>query len=359
MVKKMEPEDSELVSQPGPSIMPEELLEHRTLDVDPGQSPLRIDRYLLDRLMGISRNRIQVGIRSGAILVNDQTVKPNYKVRPGDHISIVFPKSVDTDHGVKPEDIPLDIVYEDDDLLVVDKPAGMVVHPGIGNPSGTLVNALAHHMEQLDLPILAGNTRDRPGLVHRIDKNTSGLLVVAKTEYTLTHLAKQFFDHTVERLYVALIWGQPDHVEGTIDVPIGRDLKDRLKQKAYPEGEMGKRAVTHYKLIEPMYYVSLVHCWLETGRTHQIRVHMSHLGHPLFGDTRYGGDRIVKGTVFQKYRQFVKNGFEVMPYQALHAAVLGFTHPHSGERLRFEIPTPDNFDLLLAKWRTYLSSRKS
>ncbi len=338
----------------------DEFFEHIEIVVDRGQSPLRIDRFLLDRLMDISRNRIQIGIRSGAILVNGEGVKPNYKVRPNDLITIVFPRMTQEGRALVAENIPLDIVYEDDDLLVVNKSAGMVVHPGVGNWTGTLVNALAYHLRgNNQQPVLEGNSSDRPGLVHRIDKHTSGLLVVAKNEFALTHLAKQFFEHTVQRRYMALVWGQPEEKEGTIDAYIGRDPKDRIRQTVFPEGDSGKHAITHFKVVEPMYYVSVIHCWLETGRTHQIRVHLRHLGHPLFGDDRYGGDRIVKGTVYQKYKQFIHNCFKWMPHQALHAMSLGFIHPTSGKSMSFEVQPPENFCKLLEKWRNYLATRKS
>ena len=326
------------------------------IKVDGGQQPLRIDRFLMDRMMRGSRSKIQTGIEEGEILVNGLTIKSNYKVRPHDLISIKIPKGKGEKSEVIAQDIDLDIVYEDDTLMVINKPPGMVVHPGIGNQSSTLVNAIAFHLNREDLPVMDGNTPDRLGLVHRIDKNTSGLLVIAKTESALTHLAKQFFDRTTGRTYLALVWGQPDQNEGTIDAPIGRDPKNRLIYKVVDED--GKHAVTHYRILEPMYYVSLIQCKLETGRTHQIRVHMSYLGHPLFGDERYGGDQIVKGTIYQKYRQFVKNCFDIMPHQALHAASLEFTHPETGKRIHFEVDPPQAFLDVVQKWRNYLSTRK-
>lgn len=332
--------------------------DHQQIVIDPKQSPLRIDKFLMDRLMKVSRNRLQNAIRSGSILVDDREVKPNFKVKPGQVITLILPKPP-ADHlgPVQPEDIPLDIRYEDDDLLVVYKPPGMVVHPGVGHSRGTLVNGLAYHFK--DLPVMAGNDPDRIGLVHRIDKYTSGLLVVAKTDFAMTHLAKQFFQHTVDRTYQALVWGEPDPLSGTIEANVGRHPRFRKLFTVFPEGEEGKWAVTHYKTLEPLYYVSLIECKLETGRTHQIRIHMQHLGHPLFSDDKYGGDRIVKGTVFSKYKKFVENCFTVMPRQALHAKSLGFTHPTTGERLHFETDLPDDFAAVLEKWRSYVSSRKN
>lgn len=332
--------------------------DHQQIVIDPKQSPLRIDKFLMDRLMKVSRNRLQNAIRSGSILVDDREVKPNFKVKPGQVITLILPKPP-ADHlgPVQPEDIPLDIRYEDDDLLVVYKPPGMVVHPGVGHSRGTLVNGLAYHFK--DLPVMAGNDPDRIGLVHRIDKDTSGLLVVAKTDFAMTHLAKQFFQHTVDRTYQALVWGEPESLNGTIEANVGRHPRFRKLFTVFPEGEEGKWAVTHYKTLEPLYYVSLIECKLETGRTHQIRIHMQHLGHPLFSDDKYGGDRIVKGTVFSKYKKFVENCFTVMPRQALHAKSLGFTHPTTGERLHFETDLPDDFAAVLEKWRSYVSSRKN
>ncbi len=335
----------------------DELVVEKIIEVDPGQAALRIDKFICDRLQGISRSRIQNAIKNEVVTVNDKTIKANYKVRPLDRIKLVIPKGHGGGH-VEPEPIPLDILYEDDDLLIINKPAGLVVHPGVGNWTGTLVNGLLYHLAGNEVPVMAGNSADRAGLVHRIDKNTSGLLVVGKSDFALTHLAKQFYDHSIERTYLALIWGQPEPEKGTIDVPIGRHLKDRILHTAFPDGDMGKPAITHYELIEPMYYVSLARCQLETGRTHQIRVHMKYLGHPLFGDDRYGGDQIRKGTVFQKYKQFIRNCFELMPHQALHAATLSFVHPRTKEKMSFEAPLPSNFRSLLEKWRLYLANRK-
>lgn len=328
----------------------DELFEHHRIVADPGQALLRIDKFLMDRLPNVTRTKIQDGIHLGFIKVNDKNVKPNYKVHPHDVITVSLPEPPrDTD--VVPENIPLNIVYEDDDLLVVDKPAGMVVHPAYQNWSGTLVNALAYHFQHL--PQLPGN-EGRPGLVHRIDKDTSGLLVVAKTEQTLTALAKQFFDHTIERTYWACVWGVPDPPQGTIRVNVGRSLKDRRITVAFPEGDNGRHAVTHYRVLQDLRYVSVVECRLETGRTHQIRAHMKYLGHPLFNDALYGGDKILKGTLFSKYKQFVDNCFKIMPRQALHARTLGFLHPSKNEWMRFESPLPEDFRNLIEKWEHYV-----
>ena len=326
------------------------LFEHKKLVVDPGQSSIRIDKFLNDKLEGVTRSKIQNGIDAGFVKVNDKIVKSNYRVHPADVITISLPKPPrDTD--VVPENIALNIVYEDDYLLIINKPPGMVVHPAYQNWSGTLVNALAYHFQQL--PTMPGND-GRPGLVHRIDKDTSGLLVIAKDEHTLTHLAKQFFDHSIERKYWAIVWGEPQPEAGTINVNLGRSLKDRRVTAAFPEGDFGRRAVTHYKTLKNLRYVSLIECKLETGRTHQIRAHMKHIGHPLFNDATYGGDQVVKGTVFSKYKQFVDNCFEVMPRQALHAKTLGFVHPHSGKFVQFESELPEDFVQLIEKWEHYV-----
>lgn len=335
-----------------------ELYEQERIVADPGQKPVRIDKFLMDRLERTSRNKIQNAIRAGAIRVDDQTVSPNFKIKPGHVIRLFLPKEPKDNRQILAEDIPLDIRYEDDDLLVVHKPPGMVVHPGIGVHSGTLVNALAYHYNKDSLPLMDKSMVDRPGLVHRIDKDTSGLMVVAKTEHAINHLAKQFFDHTIERRYQALIWGALDEEEGTIEGHIGRHLQHRLQMHVFPEGDHGKHATTHYTVLENLYYVSLVECRLETGRTHQIRVHMKYKGHPIFSDDRYGGDRIVKGTVFSKYRQFVQNCFKIMPRQALHAKSLGFVHPSTGEKMHFESDLPDDFQAALDKWRAYVKGRK-
>ncbi len=326
------------------------LFEHHRIVADRGQALIRIDKFLMSRLPNVTRTKLQDAMHVGFVKVNDHAVKPNYKVHPNDVITISLPQPP-RDTEVKPENIPLDIVYEDDHLLVVNKPAGMVVHPAYQNWNGTLVNALAWHFQ--NLPELPGN-EGRPGLVHRIDKDTSGLLVIAKTETALTHLAKQFFDHTIERTYWAMVWGVPDPPEGTIDVPVGRSLKDRRVTVAFPEGDFGRRAVTHYKTIKDLRYVSLVECRLETGRTHQIRAHMKHIGHTLFNDAMYGGNQVLRGTVFSKYKQFVDNCFKVIPRQALHAKTLGFVHPATGQRLRFDAPLPSDFTDVLAKWENYV-----
>ncbi len=332
-------------------------IETQTIRVDPKQTPLRIDKFLVDRTENLSRHKIQLGIKAGLITVDKQRIKANYKVRPGNLIKIVYPKNVTPD-SVIPEDIPLDIVFEDTHLLVVNKPAGMVVHPGISNYTGTLVNALAFHARNQSLPVMEGNPMDRPGLVHRIDKDTSGLLVVAKTEEALVQLAKQFYEHTVHRRYLALVWGEPQPSKGTIIAPVGRDPKNRTRMSVYHPDEGGKQAITHYEIKEGMYYVSLLECSLETGRTHQIRVHMKHFGHPLFNDRHYGGDRILKGTLYGKYKQFVANCFKLMPRQALHARSLGFIHPATGEKMYFEVGLPEDFQSVLDKWRSYLQHRK-
>jgi len=337
----------------------DEWYEHHRFVTPAGLNPVRIDKYVQLRLEKISRNKIQNGLRAGSIRVDDKPVKPNYKLRPGECITILLPKPPAESGPVEPEDIPLDIRYEDDDLMVVCKPPGMVVHPGIGHRGGSLVNALAWHLKNSDLPVMPGNDPDRPGLVHRIDKDTSGLLLIAKNDYAMTHLARQFFDHTVTREYQAIVWGAPDPPAGTIDAPLGRDPRNRQLQAVFDPGEGGKEAVTHYELIEDLYYVSLVRCILETGRTHQIRVHMRHIGHPVFNDRSYGGHYIRKGTVFSKYRQFVENCFDMCPRQALHARTLGFDHPVTGERLYFEADLPEDMQSVLDQWRHYLTYRKS
>jgi 23S rRNA pseudouridine1911/1915/1917 synthase len=327
----------------------QELYEHLNIVVDKGQSLLRIDKFLMHRVENASRNRIQNAIEAGNVLVNTKVIKASYKVKPADEISVVFPHPP-RDTEVYPEDIPLHIIYEDKDLLVVNKPAGMVVHPGYNNYTGTLVNALAFHFEKL--PELPGN-EGRPGLVHRIDKDTSGLLLISKNEITMTKLAKQFFDHSITRKYVALAWG--DVLEnGTVKGYIGRSLKNRIIMDVYDDEEKGKWSVTHYTVLERLGYVTLISCQLETGRTHQIRAHMQHIGHPLFNDSNYGGDKIVKGTTFNKYKQFVQNTFDLLPRQALHAQTLGFIHPTTQKYMEFEAPLPADFDAALNKWRNYI-----
>jgi 23S rRNA pseudouridine1911/1915/1917 synthase len=328
----------------------DELFEHHRIVADPKQSLIRLDKYLLARLPNVTRTKIQGGIEEGFVRVNDKTVKSNYRVHPADVVTVSFPQPP-RDNEVVPEDIPLDIVYEDAYLMVINKPAGMVVHPAYQNWSGTLVNALAFHFQ--NLPHMPGND-GRPGLVHRIDKDTSGLLVVAKEELTLTALAKQFFEHTIERTYNAIVWGVPEPTEGTINRNVGRSLKDRRVTTVFPEGDMGRHAITHYKVLQDLRYVAVVECRLETGRTHQIRAHMKYLGHPLFNDAMYGGDQVVKGTVFTKYKQFVENCFDVIPRQALHAKTLGFIHPFTKEYLQFESPWPSDFRNAVEKWENYV-----
>lgn len=328
----------------------DELFEHYRIVADPKQSQIRLDKFLMDRLPNVTRTKIQDGIHGGFVKVNENTIKPNYKVHPHDVITVSLPEPP-RDTEVIPENIPLDIVYEDEHLLVINKPAGMVVHPAYQNWNGTLVNALAYHFQ--NLPQLPGND-GRPGLVHRIDKDTSGLLVIAKNEVTLTALAKQFFDHTIERTYWAIAWGVPEPAEGTLNVNVGRSLKDRRVTVAFPEGDMGRHAITHYKLLKDLRYVSLVECKLETGRTHQIRAHMKHLGHPLFNDAMYGGDQIVKGTVFSKYRQFVENCFKIIPRQALHAKTLGFIHPATKKFMQFDSEIPADMKEVIEKWENYV-----
>lgn len=331
----------------------QELYEHIRIVADKGQALLRIDKFLMNRIENTSRNRIQNAIDTGSVLVNDKIIKASYKVKPFDIITVVLPDPP-RDTEVYPEDIPLHIIYEDDDVLLVDKVAGMVVHPGYNNYTGTLVNALTYHLNQL--PTLPGNT-GRPGLVHRIDKDTSGLLVVAKNEWAMTYLAKQFFDHSIERRYVALVWGDVPE-DGTVTGYIGRDLKDRRIMNMYDDPEKGKWSVTHYHVKERLGFVTLIECRLETGRTHQIRAHMKSIGHPLFNDPSYGGDRILKGTAFSKYKQFIDNCFDIIPRQALHARSLGFVHPKTKEMLRFEVPLPEDFRLVLEKWRGYATEKE-
>jgi 23S rRNA pseudouridine1911/1915/1917 synthase len=330
----------------------EELYEHYRFTAGEGQIPLRVDKFLMNFIENATRNKIQQAAKAGNILVNDVSVKSNHKVKPKDVVTVVLSYPPQENELIA-EDIPLDIVFEDDTLIVVNKPAGMVVHPGHGNYTGTLVNGLIHHIE--NLPI---NSNERPGLVHRIDKDTSGLLVIAKTEYALSHLSKQFFDRTTERLYYALVWGNIEEDEGTIEGNIGRSFKNRLQMDVFPDGEFGKHAVTHFKVLERLTYVTLVQCKLETGRTHQIRAHFKHIGHTLFNDARYGGNEILKGTTFTKYKQFVENCFKVLPRQALHAKTLGFTHPTTGEFLQFNSEIPEDMKACLEKWHTYTINSK-
>jgi len=331
----------------------EELYEHYAYIADPGQEVVRVDKFLLDRLPNTSRNKIQIAAKSGNVVVNGQTVKQNYRVKPKDKVSIVLPYPV-RDLELIPQNIPLDIVYEDDDLIVLNKPANMVVHPGYGNYSGTLVNALVYHFD--NLPERQHDYYGRPGLVHRLDKHTTGVMVVAKTEHALTNLAKQFYDRTTERRYYALVWGQVEEESGTIDVFIGRSLKNRKVISVFPAADYGKRAVTHYKVIERLGYLTLVECKLETGRTHQIRVHFQSIGHPLFNDLEYHGDRILKGSKTGSYKKFVENCFDILPGQALHAKSLGFTHPVTKKWIAFDSQLPSAFSEVLEKWRRYSKS---
>jgi 23S rRNA pseudouridine1911/1915/1917 synthase len=333
----------------------QELFEHHRFTADPGQSVLRIDKFITTRLENTSRTRVQNAANAGNILANDLPVKPNYKVKPGDVIQVVLP-TPPREIELIPENIPINIIYEDDDVIVVNKEPGMVVHPAYGNYTGTLVNALMWHFK--DLPLFQTGEQ-RPGLVHRIDKNTSGILLVAKNEFAHNRLAKQFFDRTTDRKYVALVWGTPDPREGTITGNVGRSPKDRKVMFVFADGSQGKHAVTHYKVIEDLGYISMVECKLETGRTHQIRVHLSYIKHPLFNDDEYGGDHIIKGTTFTKYQQFVRNCFAILPRQALHAKSLAFDHPVTRQRLEFDSELPDDMKKVAEKWRTYISGRDS
>ncbi len=329
-----------------------ELYEHFKFTAAEGQEPLRVDKYLMNFIENATRNRIQLAIKAGNVLVNENIVKSNYKVKAYDTVRVVLAHPPHENLLVA-EDIPIDIIYEDEEVIVVNKEAGMVVHPGHGNYSGTLVNALIFHIENLPK-----NSNERPGLVHRIDKNTSGLLVVAKTEFAMANLASQFFNRSTNRLYYALVWGNLEDEEGTIEGNIGRSLKNRLQMDVFPEGDFGKHAVTHFKVIERFNYVTLVQCKLETGRTHQIRAHFKYIGHPLFNDERYGGDRILKGTTYTKYKQFVDNCFKILPRQALHAKTLGFEHPISKKQMSFESELPTDMGLCLEKWRNYTIHQK-
>ncbi|MBC6994687.1 RluA family pseudouridine synthase [Neolewinella lacunae] len=328
--------------------------------VDAGQQPVRLDKFVTDKLPKVSRNRVQNDIKNGRIRVDGLSVKANHKLTPGQLVTIDIPRyRPEEEPTVIPQEIPLDIRYEDDDVMVIYKPPGMVVHPAVGHHDGTLVNALSFHLKQDDLPVLPGNDDSRVGLVHRIDKDTSGLLIIAKTEDAMTHLARQFYEHTIERTYQAICWGEPDPPNGTIDAHLGRDPKNRQNYRVFEEPEDGhKHAVTHYTTLEGLYYVSLIELKLETGRTHQIRVHFRYIGHPLFNDARYGGNRIVKGTIYSKYRIFAERCFEICPRQALHAKSLAFTHPTTGERLSFDSDLPDDMREVLEKWRNYVSPRR-
>ncbi len=326
-----------------------ELFEHHRIEVDPHQKAIRLDKFLIEKLPNISRNKIQNAIKDDFIKVNDRSVKANYKINPDDVVTVHLPNPPRNEE-ILPEALDLDIIYEDDDVLLVNKKPGMVVHPAYNNWSGTLVNGLVYHLDNLPT---SQNGETRPGLVHRIDKDTSGLLVVAKTEEAMSGLAKQFYDHSVERTYYALVWGDLQEDQGTITGHVGRSLKDRKVMTVFPDGEFGKHAVTHYKVLQRFHYVTLVQCNLETGRTHQIRAHMKYLGHPLFNDATYGGERIRAGEVFTNYKQFVNNTFSVLPRQALHAKTLGFKHPISGKYLQFDSELPTDMQEAIARWKNY------
>lgn len=327
----------------------DDLYEHHRILVDKGQALLRIDKFLMDRLPNVSRNKVQDAIKTESVRVNNKPVKVSYKIKPHDIITITLPDPPrDTD--IVPENIPLNIIYEDNDLLLVNKPAGMVVHPAYSNWTGTLVNALTYYLQNLPT---SRNGEGRPGLVHRIDKDTSGLLVIAKTELAMTHLARQFYDHSIERTYYALVWGVPKALEGTVTGHVGRSQKDRKVMAVYPQGEYGKHAVTHYKVLQTYQQVSLIQCNLETGRTHQIRAHLKYIGHPLFNDATYGGDQIVYGNRTSSFKTFVENAFKLIPRQALHAKSLGFIHPRTNKFMQFDSELPDDFTAALEKWRLY------
>lgn len=353
----MNPENDDILEEEDDETLAQPIFEIYRYKADPGQEPLRIDKFLMDRIEGTTRSKVQRAVDEGWVKVNDKTVKSNHKIKPHDVIVVNWKKPR---YAQKPiaEDIPLDIRYEDDEVMVIFKPAGMIVHPGVGNPGGTVVNALMHHLDKIRTTHLDELDDERPGIVHRIDKNTTGLLVVCKTGEATTHLAKQFFDRTIERRYLALVWGNVEDDEGTIRGNIGRNPRNRQQHTVLPEDDpSGKHAVTHYRVVQRFGYVTLVECKLETGRTHQIRVHFQHIGHPLFNDDEYGGDRIVKGTIFTKYKQFVQNCFKIMPHHTLHAFSLGFVHPKTKERVYLEAPLPDNFQELVNKWAGYTVGR--
>lgn len=328
------------------------LVQEVKLTVDKGQAPVRIDKFIHTFLgNNVSRTKIQSAAEAGSVQVNGKPVKSNYKIRPADEILLLLPRH-EHNYDLVPENIPIEIVYEDEDVIVINKAPDMVVHPGLGNYRGTLINAVMWHFNKLP----QGKEDFRPGLVHRLDKGTSGLIVMAKTDHALAHLAKQFFDRTTKRKYIALVWGDVKEDTGTITAHIGRDSRERMQMQVYPDADGGKHAVTHYRVIERLNYVTLVECRLETGRTHQIRVHMKYIGHTLFNDERYHGNRILKGTVYSKYKQFIENCFEILPRQALHAATLGFTHPTTGKQMFFESNLPHEFESVLDKWRKYWSN---
>ncbi|WEK35198.1 MAG: RluA family pseudouridine synthase [Candidatus Pseudobacter hemicellulosilyticus] len=330
----------------------EELYERMSLVVDRGQEPMRLDKFLVQRIENASRNKVQQAIESGRVLINGKQVQSNHKIKPGEEIVVYSDKEVQGE-DIIPEQMSLKIEYEDDDILIINKPVGLVVHPASGNPSGTLINGVAWYLLQQNGD-LNTDVLPRFGLVHRIDKNTSGLMVLAKTEKAVSSLAKEFFNHTIHRQYVALVWGDVAEDSGTVNAHIGRHQRFRKIFDAYPDGEYGKEAITHYKVLERFGYVTVVQCELETGRTHQIRVHMKHIGHPLFSDELYGGDRIVKGTVFSKYKQFVENCFAICPRHALHAKTIGFTHPRSRQPVSFNSEIPQDMQQLIEKWRNYV-----
>lgn len=332
----------------------DDLYERFAITIDKGQEPLRIDKFLMQRLEGATRNKLQQAINLGLVHVNNKDVRPNYKVKPGDNI-VIYSDMHPEETDIVPEKIDLNIVYEDEHLMIIYKPAGMVVHPGSGNYTGTLLNGVAYYLQQQN-PNINEDILPRFGLVHRIDKNTSGLLLLAKSDKAMKHLAKQFYDHTVKRKYVALVWGDVEQDSGTIRAHVGRHLRFRKLFEAYPDGDHGKEAVTHYRVLERFGYVTLVECVLETGRTHQIRVHMKYIGHPLFSDDFYGGDKIVKGTVFSKYKQFVDNCFAICPRQALHAKTLGVIHPDTGKEIYFDTELPEDMAQVIEKWRSYVNS---
>ena len=330
----------------------DEFVREINLEVDKGQEPVRIDKYLVGHVERISRSKFQAAADSGSLLVNDKPVKSSYKIAPLDKIKVILPMPFGHE-GVKPEDIPLNIVYEDAIMLIINKPAGLVVHPGVGNYTGTLVNALLFHVKELG----KGQDALKPGIVHRLDKDTSGIMVLAKSDYAMAYLAKQFFDKTNHRKYITLVWGDIDHEHGTIDKNIGRDRFERKRMRTFEDNFEGKPSITHYKVLERFGYCTLVECVLETGRTHQIRVHMASLGHPVFNDDRYGGNVIVKGTVFSKYKQFVENCFKICPRQALHAKELGIEHPETKKWMSFDSELPEDIYLLVEKWRSYSKGR--
>ncbi len=332
----------------------DELYQRFVFTIDKGQEPYRIDKFLMNRIENATRNKLQQAINAGLVLVNNKAVKQNYKIKPFDHIVIYSDLSPESTEIV-PENITLNIAYEDDDILLINKPAGLVVHPGSGNYNGTLLNGVAYYLQQ-QKPGISEEVLPRFGLVHRIDKNTSGLLVMAKNENAMRQLAKQFYDHTVKREYLALVWGDMEHDKGTIKAHVGRNQRYRKLFEAYPEGDHGKEATTHYEVVERYNYVSLVKCVLETGRTHQIRVHMKYIGHPLFNDDFYGGDKILKGTIFSRYKQFVDNCFAICPRQALHARTLGFIHPGTGKEVFFESAIPDDIQKVIEKWKNYVKT---